>query len=230
MLKEGALLLWQSKRHSKIQTSSLKQPFWRRNIIVTFLMVLFISLFTISSLALSASSFEVSQMFGLFKRHSVEMSPEVRGRITDGGKPVVGIRVARSLIYSGYKDGKEQLDYAVTDESGYFSFEPMIIKSRKPGDIFGQNMPVMQAIYVERGDKLYKLWNANKIWHSIKPLSDLLLQLDADLQNKKVQHQVNTSDFGGVPAQVIISICHWQGKLIETYYNNKLISSYEEIN
>jgi len=168
-------------------------------------------------------------MFGLFKRHNVEMSPEVRGRITDGGKPVVGIRVARSLVYEGYDKGKEQLEHAITGESGAFYFEPMVIKSRMPGDIFGQNIPVMQAIYVERGDKLYKLWNTSKVWHPIKPLSDLLLQLNADLKNEKMHHEIDTSSDGGREQHVVMSMCYWRGKHIQTYYKNELVMSYEDI-
>ncbi|UJF22651.1 DUF6795 domain-containing protein [Shewanella sp. OMA3-2] len=169
-------------------------------------------------------------MFGFFKRHTVEMSPEVRGRITDGGKPVVGMQVARSLSYEGYEKGKEQLEHTFTNENGEFTFQPMIVKSRMPGDIFGQNMRVMQIVYVERGDKLYRLWLARKTWDPIKPMSEFLLQLNGDLQNKEVQHQIDTTQFGGLPAQIVNSICHWQGELISTYYNNELISSYDEIN
>ena len=55
-------------------------------------------------------------MFGRFKLHTVEMSPEVSGRITDGGKPLSGVQVARSLAYDGYKDGKEQLEHTFTNE------------------------------------------------------------------------------------------------------------------
>lgn len=169
-------------------------------------------------------------MFGFFKRHTVEMSPEVRGRITDGGKPVVGMQVARSLSYEGYEKGKEQLEHTITNENGEFTFQPMIIKSRMPGDIFGQNQRVMQIVYVERGDKLYRLWFAHKTWDPIQPLSDLLLQLKGDLQNKEVKHLIDTTQFGGIPAQIVSSICYWQGELIDTYYNNELIASYEEIN
>jgi len=168
-------------------------------------------------------------MFGIFKRYQVEMSPEVRGRITDAGKPVVGMQVARSLTYKGYQKGKEQLEHTVTDSDGRFSFKPLIVKSRLPGDLFGQNMRIAQAIYVERGEQLYSLWSAHKTWNSIKPLSELLVQLNCDLQDKEVQHEINATDYGGIPAQVVISICHWQGELISTYYNNELISSYEEI-
>jgi len=163
-------------------------------------------------------------MFVYFKRHTVEMSPEVRGRITDEGKPVVGIQVARSLSYEGYQDGKEQLQHTLTDESGSFSFEPMIIKSRQPGDIFGQNLQVQQIIYIERGENLYRLWNTSKLWEPIKPLSDLLVQLTGDLQNKEVQHLIDTSNHGGRARQSVSSICYWQSELISTYYDNELIT------
>ncbi|PMG41181.1 hypothetical protein BCU91_11090 [Shewanella sp. 10N.286.52.B9] len=169
-------------------------------------------------------------MFGFFKRHTVEMSPEVRGRITDGGEPVVGMQVARSLSYEGYEKGKEQLEHTFTNENGEFTFQPMIVKSRMPGDIFGQNQLVMQIVYVERGDKLYRLWGTRKVWEPMPPMSDLLLQLNGDLQNKEVQHLIDTSSYGGMERQNVSTICYWQGELISTYYNNELITSYAEVN
>ena len=172
---------------------------------------------------------EVQGMFSIFKRYQVEISPEVRGRITDGGEPVADMQVARTLLYGGYQNGKEQLEHTTTDADGRFSFRSMVVKSRKPGGIFGQNIPILQAVYVERDAQLFSLWSTSKAWNSIEPLSDLMLQLNCDLQNKKVKHQINTTDYGGVPAQVVSSICHWQGELISTYYNNELISSYDEI-
>ena len=76
-------------------------------------------------------------------------------------------------------------------KNGEFSFTKMVI-TRKPGSIFGQNMPVLQAIYVERDDKLYQLWYTSKVWEPVKPLSDLLLRLNADSQNKEIHHEVDT--------------------------------------
>ncbi|WDD97938.1 DUF6795 domain-containing protein [Thalassomonas actiniarum] len=163
------------------------------------------------------------------------MSPQVLGRVTDKGQAVAGVRVTRKLIYEGYEKGKEQTEYAITDTDGRFSFERKVIKSRMPGDIFGQNMPVLQSIYIEKnikdiqGDDYYFLWSTSKSWDPIQPLSDLLLQLNADLQNKKVKHLIDATDYGGLPRQVVGSICHWQGELISTYYNNELITSYDEI-
>ncbi|WP_281556896.1 carboxypeptidase-like regulatory domain-containing protein [Thalassomonas sp. RHCl1] len=172
---------------------------------------------------------EVRGMFNMFKRYQVEMSPEVRGRITDGGEPVAGIQVARTLLYEGYQNGKEQLEHTTTDTNGRFSFKPMVVKSRKPGGIFGQNLPVLQAVYVERDEQLFSLWSTSKSWKSIQPLADLMLQLNCDLQDKEVQHLINATNYGGLPRQSVTSICHWQGELISTYYNNELISSYDEI-
>lgn len=215
-------VLWQT---TLSQRSFIKQPHWRRNLATR----LVISSLFICFIAVLANSPEVQAMFGFFKRHTVEMSPEIRGRITDGGKPVVGMQVARSLSYEGYEKGKEQLEHTFTNERGEFSFQPMIIKSRMPGDIFGQNMLVKQSVYVKCGDDLYSLWFTRKVWDPIQPMSDLLLQLNGDLQNQKVQHQIDTTQFGGLPAQVVGSICHWQGELIDTYYNNELIASYDEI-
>ncbi|WDD97499.1 DUF6795 domain-containing protein [Thalassomonas actiniarum] len=174
-------------------------------------------------------------MFGLFKRHEVEMSPEVRGRITNGDKPVAGIEVVRSLMYEGYKKGKEQKEYALTDTKGQFSFEKRIIKSRLPGDMFGANMPVMQSIYIEKDDPkdqddhYYFLWSTSKSWRSIPPLSELMLQLNADLQNKEVHHEINAGNYGGRQRHPVISICYWKGELISTYFNNELIASYDEV-
>ncbi len=168
-------------------------------------------------------------MFGIFKRYEVEMSPEVRGRITNNGNPLAGIQVARSLSYEGFQKGKEQLEHTTTDADGRFSFKPLMVKSRLPGDLFGQNMLVWQAVYVEHDEQLYHLWSTHKIWHPVKPLSELLIQLNCDLQDKKVQHEINTLDYGGMSSQVVGSICHWQGERISTYYNNELISSYDEI-
>ncbi|MCP5078986.1 MAG: carboxypeptidase regulatory-like domain-containing protein [Psychromonas sp.] len=168
-------------------------------------------------------------MFGLFKRYDVEMSPQIQGRITDNGTPVSGIKVTRSLSYEGFDKGKEQLEYTTTNNDGQFYFTEKTIKSRKPSDIVGQNMRVKQSIYVEREDQLFSLWFARKIWKPIKPLSDLLLQLNCDLQAKEVQHEIDTSKDGGVAGQVVISICHWQGESISSYYNNELISSYDDL-
>jgi len=168
-------------------------------------------------------------MFGFFKRYTVEMSPEVRGRITDGGKPVVGIQVARSLSYDGYQNGNEQLQHTLTNENGDFSFTAVTIKSRMPGDIFGQNNRIKQSVYIKQKDVTSSLWFTRKDWAPSQTLSKLMLELNADVNNKELHYEIDTTSFGGVPAQVVISICHWKGGFIKTYYENELITSFQEI-
>lgn len=217
-IREGGLLFIPTNSKKHIQTQRFH---FLRNISTTP--------FIYFSLIFLLNSAEVQAMFGLLKSYTVEMSPEVSGRITERGKPLSGVQVARSLAYDGYKDGKEQLEHTITNENGEFSFTKMIIKSRKPGNIFGQNMPVMQAIYIERDDNLYQLWYTSKVWEPVKPLSDLLVVLNADLQNKEIHHEVDTREFGGMRSQVVISICYFQGSHITSYYNNLQIFSYADI-
>ncbi len=157
-------------------------------------------------------------MFGFFKKTEVQLSPPVKGRITDAGKPLSGVEVVRELFYSGYDKENAIIDYALTNTNGEFSFDEKIIKSRSPNDIFGQDFLISQEVYIKKDisirkdeeDKYYWLWLTNKSWPSIPKLNDLMLQLNADLQNKEVQHDMDLSQYGGLPNQVVLSICYLQ--------------------
>ncbi|QUX93678.1 hypothetical protein CYL31_20695 [Marinomonas sp. A3A] len=169
--------------------------------------------------------------FGL-KRYDVELSPPVKGRITDNGKPVAGIEVERRLFYSGYS--KEAIfDYATTNADGEFSFEEKIVKSRAPGDIFGQNALIFQDISIKNklsyDNEPYWIWLIRKDFSPYSKLNNLMLNLNADLKNKEVQHEIDLSKNGGMYNQPIVSICYFKDELITTYYNSKIIKSYEEI-
>lgn len=171
--------------------------------------------------------------FGL-KRYDVELSPPVKGRITDNGEPVAGIEIERRLFYSGYS--KEAiLDYTKTNAIGEFEFDERIVKSRAPGDIFGQNALIFQDISIKSKpfktdkDEPYWIWLIRKDFSSHPKLNELMLNLNADLQNKEVQHEIDLSKNGGMYNQPIVSICYFTDELITTYYNNKIIDSYEEI-
>ena len=117
---------------------------------------------------------ESQAMFGFFKRTEVQLSPPVKGRITNNGKPLAGVEVVRDLFYEGYDKENSVIDYALTNINGEFSFNEKIIKSRYPGDIFGENLPVSQQIYIQKDtheqlneeDRYYWLWRINKNWKS----------------------------------------------------------------
>ncbi len=190
---------------------------------------LFILCFTL--IALFIYSMESQAMFGFLKKTEVQLSPPVKGRITDNGKPLSGIEVVRELFYSGYDKENAIIDHALTNTNGEFSFNEKIVKSRSPSDVFGQNIPVSQEIYIkkEAKDDMFLLWGVSKHWRSAPPLNDLMLQLNADLQNKEVDQMVNTTGYNTRNEQLVTTICHWESENITTYYNNEVITSYDEI-
>lgn len=190
---------------------------------------LFILCFTL--IAIFLYSMESQAMFGFFKKTEVQLSPPVKGRITDNGEPLSGVEVVRELFYSGYDKESAIIDYALTNTNGEFSFVEKVIKSRAPNDVFGQNIPVSQEIYIKKEgkDDIFLLWGVSKHWRSAPPLNDLMLQLNADLQNKEVDHMVNTSGYDTRNEQLVTTICYWKSKKITTYYNNEIITSYSEI-
>jgi len=194
---------------------------------------LFILCFTL--VAIFFYSMESQAMFGFFKKTEVQLSPPVKGRITDNGQPLSGVEVVRELFYSGYDKKNAIIDYALTNTHGEFSFDEVVIKSRSPSDIFGQNIPVSQEIYIkkeadEHGADMFLLWGASKHWRSTPPLNNLMLQLNADLQNKEVDQMVDTTGYNTRNEQLVSTICHWENDKVTTYYNNEVIRSYKEIN
>ena len=194
-----------------------------------------VSLFTLcfTLVAIFLYSMECQAMFGFFKKTEVQLSPPVKGRITDKGQPLSGVEVVRELFYSGYDKKNPIIDYALTNTQGEFSFDEIVVKSRSPSDIFGQNIPVSQEIYIKKEaneDDMFLLWGASKHWRSSPPLNNLMLQLNADLQNKEVDQMVDTTGYNTRNEQLVTTICHWENDKVTTYYNNEVIRSYEEIN
>ncbi|WP_049788914.1 DUF6795 domain-containing protein [Photobacterium profundum] len=194
--------------------------------------LLVLTLVIVLGAILAVFSEEAHAMFWPFKRYDVEMSPPVAGRLTDGGKPVVGTMITRAIFYQGYKDGKGQITTTLTDDTGRFEFDEMTIRSRYPGDIFGQNFPVSQNIYVGEPEKedVHLLWSASKGVKSFPTLSRLMVDLESDVDNPDYTYVFDIYDEGGRSRQIISSTCFWQGdKLIETHVKNSATGEYEEL-
>lgn len=155
-------------------------------------------------------------MFWPFKRYDVEMSPRVAGRVMDGDKPVVGIEVFRVLVYQGYKKGKELRASTVTDLKGRFEFSELMVRSRYPGDIFGQNFGVYQGVYLDDGPEVTYLWSTNKPPHHIATLAKLISNLDCEIKAKEKDYEIDVLAEGGRREQPITSICVWNN----TYLKN----------
>lgn len=169
-------------------------------------------------------------VFGFLKRYEVELSAPVKGRITNNGIPVSGMEIVRELSYGGYNKGEPVIDYALTDINGEFSFNEVKVKSNAPGNIFGQNARLKQHIFIKKdrdeikddGDDSYWLWRISKNWVSVPYLNQYLIQLNADLQNKELQYEVDLTQFGLIRDQPVISICYWKDELFSTYYGDNL--------
>lgn len=176
---------------------------------------------------------DAQAMFGLFKNYDVEMSSPVKGRVTNHGKPMANLTINRSLVYQGYKKGEEQLETVKTDQDGRFSFPEFRVKSKYPGDIFGSNFGVQQAIYFEVNGKLYRLWASTKGVPELNypKLADLLLNLNGDMENQQVTYEFETKleDEEYPIHHNVYSICYWEREDMQIYYNDEPISSFSEI-
>lgn len=146
-----------------------------------------------------------ANMFGLFKKYDVHLSPVVQGKVTLNGEPVSNQQVFRSLAYG---DEGEQIDTTITDGAGGFYFPEKNIRSRRPGSMFDESK-VRQIIVVERNSKKYLLWYSNTF--GIEPaqaVSQRLLSLNCDLNNSE-----ETFEFPSIEHpkhnHFTYSICRW---------------------
>lgn len=171
-------------------------------------------------LALVLFSSGADAMFWPFKKYDVEMSPEIRGVITLGGIPQVGLTVYRELYYEGYKNGKTLKDETRTDEKGEFSFSPITTRSRMPGDIFGGSLKVYQHVYVDYQNEKKEIWGAWVPPEGVNSLSWMLMNIDCEISNEKRIHEVDISPEGAIRIPVH-SVCDWNVQRINTYLYDK---------
>ncbi len=161
-------------------------------------------------------------MFWPFKKYDVEMSPEIRGVIKLDGVPQAGLTVYRELFYEGYKGGKEISDSTITNKQGEFQFSEFVTRSRYPGDIFGQSLPIIQEIYTKRGENEVHLWRAAKSTDVVPLLSELLINLDCDLNSEERSYDLKDLKTGKSIHVPLSSICRWQG--IDGHTQEELIN------
>lgn len=161
-------------------------------------------------------------MFGLLKSYEVELSPDVKGRITNEGKALSGVEVTRKLYYKGYEKSPIT-DFALTNTRGEFSFDEVVVESKAPGNMIGQDYLVTQEITIKKGLKDpsdetddYWLWAMSKSWKSVPPVNKLLLNLNADLQNEETQYDLDISQYGGPRHEPVVSICDLDENIVSS--------------
>lgn len=142
-------------------------------------------------------------MFGFLTRYDVQLSPEVKGRVTLDGKPLSDVEIYRTLTY-----GEERLDRTRTDSDGAFRFPERNIKSRRPGRLFDETR-VRQVVGLIYEDKNYLLWYT--VPGGIKPsrsLSEKLGTLSCDLSSPEKEQVFDNYENPSFPHGVS-SICRW---------------------
>ena len=82
---------------------------------MSLIFVALLSVFIIIKLTTEADA----NMFGLFKKYDVQLSPLVQGQINHNRKSISNQQVTRSLTYG---DDKELIDIVASDHNGDFSF------------------------------------------------------------------------------------------------------------
>ncbi|MDO6775807.1 hypothetical protein Q4591_10595 [Shewanella sp. 3_MG-2023] len=145
-------------------------------------------------------------MFGWFKKKEVFLSSEVKGVITENGKPSANLEVTRSLMYI---DGKDHIDVAVTDIKGHFYFPKKTIRSSIPNRLFSEDR-VSQHITIEPNGELLPLWVATHIGITEVPeFSKKLLSMACDLADKRVTFQFKNTNNEHLD-HMASSICRWR--------------------
>lgn len=145
----------------------------------------------------------ISGLIAWLRRYDVELSPTVKGRLTESGTPLKEVRITRELHY-----GKSYTDETYTDEEGRFSFTPKTIRSRLPGHPLSEVRTIqLIAAHTAKGDLL--LWQAATGALEIpETLRHYLSHLECDAQNPERTHQLPNREHPHFPHN-IGSICQW---------------------
>jgi len=178
--------------------SSYKALLYQKRSFVIVILVVTGFLFLLSTQA-------TADMFGLFKKYDVHLSPEVHGVITNQGEPVTGLTVFRGLTYG---DDKELVDETITDSKGIFYFAEKNIRSRKPGSMFDESS-IRQTIDVDYHDEKYIIWYTEPI--GIEPneaLTERLKELNCDLTNSQDEFEFSSYEYPQT-GYLVHSICRW---------------------
>ena len=141
-------------------------------------------------------------MLGMLKKYTVELCPEVHGRLTNNGAPIENQLIERSLTYAD----EEYIDNCYTDADGKFSFTAKSIKSRLPGNILHQPV-VRQILTTYNADKELYIWFTNQYDTACPDIyKSHLNNLTAELMNKEEVFELINVETPEFPL-VVKSIC-----------------------
>lgn len=190
MLTNNVLNLWINMKFKRINFKSA---------------AIFIAAVLGTLLLFLSSTQAVADMFSLFKKYDVHLSPEVHGQITLEGKPLSNIEILRGLTYG---DDDELIDKATTNEQGRFYFPEKNIRSRKPGSMFDESS-TRQVINIRYEGKDYLLWYTRERGVNYSSaIADKLQKLNCDLSTSEQEIEFAHSE-NSEWKYLVHSICRW---------------------
>ncbi|WP_027672881.1 DUF6795 domain-containing protein [Rheinheimera baltica] len=127
-------------------------------------------------------------VFGWLKRTEIKWSPEIKGVVTEHGKPVTNREVKRRSYY----EGEERFDSTTTDDNGRFHFPQKTKKVRRV--LF--DVSVSMELYVthypskDNQDLVFRIANLNHLnYRSLDLiLSDMQCELAAATKTEQLKY------------------------------------------
>jgi len=126
--------------------------------------------------------------------YKVHLCPEVKGQISEKGKPLSNVKVERILNFS---DGKSVEDFTYTDKNGGFLLPEVNIRSNQPAVPLAEIF-TSQAISLTRESTKYFLWGST--FSGIKYRHEYAKKLNclfADTSNEEVFFHFRNDNVAG---------------------------------
>lgn len=137
--------------------------------------------------------------------YKVHLCPEVKGQVSEKGKPLSNVRIDRVLNFS---DGKCAEDFTYTDKNGSFLLPEINIRSNQPAVPLAEIF-TSQAIYLSYNHEEYCLWGSRLSGAKYREeYAKKLRQLIADTTDEKVLFKFENKKTEGYKFEAL-SICRW---------------------
>ncbi|WP_394493573.1 DUF6795 domain-containing protein [Shewanella sp. ENK2] len=141
-------------------------------------------------------------MLGMLKKYTIELCPEVNGKLTYNNLPFHNKTVTRSLTYND----DEIVEKCVTSLDGTFTFPAKSIKSRLPGNVLHETV-IRQIIFTEFQDQELLIWFANqREIYTPEIFIQLMSNLEGELTNDEQVYEFENIEFSASPFRAS-SIC-----------------------
>ncbi|WP_394203070.1 DUF6795 domain-containing protein [Shewanella waksmanii] len=138
-------------------------------------------------------------MLGMLRKtYTVELCPEVQGRLTHNNLPLQSQTVIRSLTYND----DEIVDKCITGLDGTFKFPKKSIKSRLPGNVFHE-ISIRQILFTEFQSQELFIWLAcQRETDTPKVFIRLMSKLNAELTTEEQVYELENKQLSASPFRV----------------------------